>query len=428
MNENVGVVHHPLPGNIRVLPRDKLVEHLQVQEFGQLLAHQYCVRRFFLHFPSAFYALRNIRMRVEAVLGETQLNNEYRLFVGRKSTAIARCMRALDSRQFRALAVAGKRREFRELLEREIEPFEDQIHSPILPFLSDDDLERLCEILADGCKEVNKIHDELNFLDFYDPFAMSSFVSGKLLLTHYLSAKHGIHSVRPWAEWLQPENRWRHTREAELDDAMASIAHELAFVIRRPASNVHVYGGDQRIAVDGVELKNHLILAVPIDKTPTNIDSALRHFRDALRQAFVDTHGCYANVSSPEFDNSLFMQNFNERTFLVNQTRQYRSRLSGLWMWDLVNPVAHGCGLAVSDALESIAKEAEAQLKQLALTHKEPLYDDSSYKNQYDLAVRQITPKLMKTTDPRQPRELDQYLTSGMAVLGRRSPAEAPDI
>lgn len=419
MSSISGVIHHALPSRTRVLPQAKLLEFLQIQKFDQLLAHQYCVRRFYLHYPDAFCALQSIRSKIEAVLNETPLNNEQRLFLGRKITATARCMRVLDWRRARSLAATGDKAEFRKLLESEIEPDPNEITSPILCYLSNAQIGRLSDILIDGCKVVDKIQIELNFLDYYDPFALSNLVRGKSMLTHYLAAKHGSHSVRDWAKQMDPDNHWLYTIEAELDDELTGIVCESAFLAKRPASNVKIFGHNQHcISIDGVELKNHLILAVPTDRTPSHIDAAWRDFREALMAAFVDTCGCYANVGSLEFDNSLFMRNFNDRMFLVSQTKQYRSRLYGLWMWDLVNPIEGG-GLTIPEALDEIISEAEQQLKNLA--PDEIPYDSSTYNNNYDLAVKQIMPLQTKRLTTLKPRDLDKYLSADKTIIGRRT-------
>ncbi|KVR18338.1 hypothetical protein WK13_07605 [Burkholderia ubonensis] len=426
MSNISGVIHHALPNHTRVLTQEKLLEFLQIQMFDQLLAHQYCVRRLSLHYPDAFCALQAIRTQIEAVLAETPLNNEDRLFIGRRITATARCMRVLDSRQARAIGAAGEKAAFQRLLEHEIEPDPKEISFPILCHLSDAQVERLSNILGDSCAVVDKIQDELNFLDYYDPFALTNLVSGKSMLTHYLAAKHGVYSVHPWAEPLGRDNYWLHTREAELDEGLTGVVCEHAFLAKRPTSNVRIFGHDQhRISINGIELKNHLILAVPTDRAPTHIDATLRDFRDALKQAFIDMCGCYANVSSPEFDNSLFMRNFDERVFLIHETKQYRSRLYGLWMWDLVNPGESGSGLTVPQAIDKMIPEAEEQLKKFA--PDDTPYDFSSYKNHYDLAVRQIMPKPAKRTTLSKARELDRYLTFDMTILGRRPSAATAD-
>lgn len=421
MSSISGVIHHALPTRTRVLPQDKLIEFLQIQKFDQLLAHQYCVRRFSLHYPGAFRALRSIRSQIEAVLAETPLTNEGRLFIGRKISATARCMRMLDWRRAHSLVAKGNQAEFRQLLESEIEPDPNEITAPILHHLSSGHRDRLTKIVADGCEVVAKIQRELNFLDYYDPFSLSNLVSGESMLTHYLAAKHGVYSVRPWAKLLESDHYWLHTLEAELDEEMTGIVCENAFLANQP-SNVRIFGHDQHsISINGIELKNHLILAVPTDKTPTHIDAALRSFRDALKAANIDTRGCYANVSSPEYDNSLFMRNFDERMFLVRETKQYQSRLCGLWMWDLVSG-----GLTIPEAMDKLIPEAEKQMKNLAPS--ETLYDSSTYKNLYDQAVKQISPKRTKRSTAPHPRDLDRYLTSGPTILGQRTSAVPADV
>lgn len=146
-----------------------------------------------------------------------------------------------------------------------------------------------------------------------------------------------------------------------------------------------------------------------------------REFRAALREALIDNCGIYANVSTPEFDNSLFMRNYDERTFQVSETKQYRSKLYGLWMWDLVNPCNKGGGLTIPKAMDILIPEAEELLARLAPGEKP--YDSSTYKNYYDHAVKQITPKPTKRSPAPYLRDLDHYLTFGMAILGRRSSA-----
>ncbi|MDD4947919.1 MAG: hypothetical protein PHQ73_13705 [Gallionella sp.] len=211
MNNISGVIHHAAPPHTRVLPQEKLLEFLQIQKFDQLLAHQYCVRRFALHYPDAFCELRNIRSQIEAVLAETPLSNETRLFIGRRITTTARCMRALGLRQARALVTAGEKTKFRQLLKNEIETDQDKFFSPILCYLSDIQLDMLINILGDGCAFVDRIQVELNFLDYYDPFALSDLVRGKSMLTHYLAAKSGEYSVRPEAKWVGRDNYWLNT-------------------------------------------------------------------------------------------------------------------------------------------------------------------------------------------------------------------------
>lgn len=420
MSSISGVIHQAMPTRTRLLSQEELIEFLQIQKFDQLLAHQYCVRRFSLHYPDAFGKLRSIRSQIEEVLAKTALTNEGRLFIGRKITATARCMRMLAWRRTHLLVAKGEQAKFRQLLESEIEPDPKEITYPILYHLSNWHRNRLTEIVAEGCEAVAKIQSELNFLDYYDPFSLTNLVSGKSMLIHYLAAKHRVYSVRPWAERLGSDHYWLHTLEAELDDEMSGIVCENAYLANQP-SNVRIFGHDQHsISINGVKLKNHLILAVPTNRTPTHIDAALRHFRDALKAANIDMCGCYANVSSPEYDNSLFMRNFDERIFLVRETKQYQSRLCGLWIWDLVSG-----GLTIPKAMDKLIPEAEMQMKKLA--PGETPYDSSTYKNLYDQAVKQITPKPTKRSTAPHLRDLDRYLTSGAAILGRRTSAVPVD-
>lgn len=413
-----GVIHQAVPSQTRVLPRDQLIEFQQVQKFGQVLAHQYCVRRFALHYPAAFLELRNIRTQIEAVLSNTQLTTDKPSFyVGQRITVTACCMRLLDMRKAQAFAEDGKKSAIRRLLERELTPAPGRYAPTILRLLTSADRNALSEIICDGCAIVSRLKREFNFFDYFDPFAMSSLVSAKTMLTHYLSAKCGHFSVLPWAARLSNDNHWLYTKEAERDVDMTGIVCQNAFHTTLN-SNVRIFGHNQHnVSINGKKLENHLVLAVPTNMTPTRIDAMWREFRLALKEALIDNCGCYANVSTPEFDNSLFMRNYDERIFLVSETKQYRSKLYGLWMWDLVNPIDRS-GLSISKAMDQLIPEAEALLSRFA--PGETPYDSSTYKNYYDLAVKQITPKPNKRSRAPELRDLDYYLTYGMAILGRR--------
>lgn len=160
-------------------------------------------------------------------------------------------------------------------------------------------------------------------------------------------------------------------------------------------------------------------MAVPTRETPINIDAALRDFRSALKTAFIDNFGFYANISKPEFDNSLFMKNFEERKFLVTDTTQYRGKMQGLWLWDLVHPVTTKDGLTTLDAIDKVTLEAEQQLSQIA--PDEETYQFDSCKNCYDHAVAQIGPELSKMRTPPKSRALDRFITLSDVTLGYRS-------
>ena len=72
--------------------------------------------------------------------------------------------------------------------------------------------------------------------------------------------------------------------------------------------------------------------------------------------------------------------------------------------------------------MDKMIPEAEEQLKKF--THNETPFDESTYKNHYDLAVKQIMPKATKRSTIPQARDLDRYLTSGLMILGKRPSTE----
>lgn len=231
-------------GQAKTLADQKLIEFLAVQKFDQLLAHQYCVRRFLLNHPEYFNALRSIRNRIANVLVDTPLTNENRLYIGRTITAIARSMRMLDSLRIIDLARKGNTKEIRESFESELCSAPSDRMFPIFRYLNGDQILELVNIIRSGALIVEEIHKEVNFLDYYDPFSLTNLVEGKTMLKHYFSAKNRFYAVHHWALDLSSENHWLHTQEAELDDELTGIVCENGCLAKRPPSNVRIYGHD----------------------------------------------------------------------------------------------------------------------------------------------------------------------------------------
>lgn len=419
------VIHQVTPQRTRVLEDENLIEFIQIQKFDQLLAHQYCVRRFLLHYPAAFNSLNNIREKINSSLDSEFFTNENRLFIGRRITIIARSMRALHSYKIRSAAICGDKEKLRNLLEKELEPNEKDKFHPVLRYMTDEEVEILCDIFSEAAILFESIQSDSNFLNYYDAFALTNLVTGKTLFTHQISAKYGKYRVNAWAEYYNPEHYWLHTIAAELDEEMTGVVCENGYLQQQPESNVKIFGHNQhKIFINNTELKNHLILAVPTDQTPVQIDSALNNFRDCLKECFIDTRGMYANISTPEFDGSLFMRSFGSKEFLINETKQFRSRLCGLWIWDLVNPRKISDKISVEKAIDIVSSEVE-RLQQEFSPH-EKNYDFTSYKNYYNLTVKQIAPKPKTGYSNLTGRDLDRYLTNGTTVIGRFSTCENP--
>src|SRR5450830_19224 len=412
-------LHDPESGKVKQLADRNLLEFFEIQYFDQFLAHQYCVRRFALHHPNEYQLLKSIRLRFEEIFADTPLTNERRFMMGQRVTAEARSMNMLDSQGIRRLAKSEDKAEIRRELEKSIELPRERFVSPILGYLGDDQVDALVNVICESASVVHSLHQKLNFFDYYDSFALTCFVSGKNALNHYLTAKYDPAPDHIAADLeLSSDNYWHRTNKAQIDNELAAIVCESVFIPKRPPSNVYIFGHDQHtLTVNNTPLENYLILAVPTNETPIDIDGALRTFRAALKEAYIDRFGCYANVSTPTFDNSLFMTNFDKKIFLVSETKQYRSKLQGLWIWDLVHSVEIDgeASLSVDDALSQVSAEEYALLK--GIKDAGSPYDSSTSKNYYDFAVKQI--RALKSKKVRATK-LDQYLASEGVILGLR--------
>lgn len=396
---------------------ERSVPDLLKQEFDQLLAHQHCVRRLFLHFPDVFSALRKIRSDIENVLADTELVNEPILFRGSNVSAVARSMRALGSKEAKNAIKSNDFPSLRFHVAKEIQGRDERVY-PILFYIDESQLDEICDVLARSYYLIESFSKELNFFDIYDPFSLTCFAHARNILEWYYSAKNGLFKISLMAEKLNSDHHWKFVLESELGHEMAAIMIGNSYLANRPISNVKIFGHDQhQIKIDGFDIKNHLILAVPTDKAPVKIDSALRDFRIALINAFIDEKGSLANIDMRDLSNSLFMKNYDEKIFLANSVNSYKSILLGLWVWDMVNPQL-GPRLTVDESLEKVFMDAESLFQIIA--PDENIGNESTHKNGYDKAVKIIRPSPRIAQIPVIPSRLDEYLNNGQ-LLGRRT-------
>lgn len=287
-----------------------------------------------------------------------------------------------------------------------------------MEYISNEQIDELVATICYFASDISSFCEEYNYTDYFSPFALSNFVGGETLVTHYLATKAGKYSVKPYAKNKHKESQWLDTKEAIQDDELCGVKILNCCAIKKLTSNVKIFGHNQHeIKINGATLNNHLVLAVPTDRTPENIDFAMIMFRQALKEAFVDVNGCYANISTPSFDSSLFMTSYEDRSLFKEEIKQCRSKIQGLWAWDLV----HGCNakhygekMTIDNMCTNILLEEDAIKAKLG--YSEPSYVYESNRNYYNQAV-----KLIGSTSLNKQTNLDKYVTRASVILGKRN-------
>jgi hypothetical protein len=389
----------------------ELIRLLDMKKVDEILVQQYCIRRFRYHHRADFDKLVDIRQRLDLVLTDAGLKNDPDLFEESKVQALLSCMHFLSFQSNRNLVSKGLHQEFRENLKKELKSSFKL--DPMERFLNNEDIDCLTKILSESASHISDVNQRFNYLTYYSPFGTTNYVPGVKLIKHYLAGYHGKHSPRMDPNLFAKEALWLHSNESAADDQLSALVTTGSHEIIKFSSNVKILGHDQHvITVNGVRLENHLLLAIPTDQTPENIDESLRSLKKALMEALIDTRGAYHCVSRPDFDDSLFMSNFSFKPCFIEQWNQVRNRLVGLWTWDIANS-----DKTIAEAISEVEKETKNISKALSIS--ESCYSRKSINNYYDEAVCQIGPRSKAGKVNSKKRKIDKYVTKDNAILGQ---------
>lgn len=410
-----GYIHIPSRKKIKSITTLELINFHDKKQLDDILAHQYTIRRLALKYRPIYDLICSFRNELSTSLDKTPLKNTPRLFVGSKISALECCVSFFDSKKHRTGNLS--RSKIEEILSRKLKNLDNPAVSYISTLISDEIKKEISKIIKTYSESICDFYKNYNFTDYFSLFSLSNFITGKNLANHYYSTKAGKHKPKQlMAELGLDELRWRRTKEAIQDDEVCGIALLNCSAVKSLSSNVEIFGHNQHeIKINDQILANHLVLAVPLDRAPVNIDHALRLFRKALKNALIDANGYYAKVSNPEFDNSLFMTIHEDRSLLNEDIKQFRSRIQGLWGWDLVNsfntPLEEK--LTVMDMCDSLYIKEELLKRKLGI--QENCYAYESNKNHYDQTVKLIGSEKRTTQTA-----LDKHVTRDNTILGHR--------
>lgn len=413
-SHRVGFFYNQDKKSIKADQGRKLIGHHDTKFLDSFLAHQYTIRRLIITHPEQHNSIVELRAKLDAVLDKTGLNNKQKLFAGTKVCALERCMSFFELQKNRKLKIPPK--QIKESIIYNLTSADIRGIYNISYAFEDSHLSEISNIITESSPAIIDFFESYNYTDYYTLFSLSNFVSGENLAKHYLSTKSGHHSLKVTAELGHEELQWYRTDEAVEDDELSGITTLNCSSIKKLTSNIQILGHDQHsISINGTQLKNHLVLAVPLDKAPENIDHALIMFRQALKEALIDVNGYYAAVDTPDFSNSLFMSNHEDRTLLSEGIKQFRSKIHGLWGWDLVNAPKKPEDKLTRDQMCDELIQHEQKLKD-SLKIKESCYAYDSNRNYYDKTSKIIGSKKTKAQTL-----LDKYVTRSNTTIGLRS-------
>jgi hypothetical protein len=210
---------------------------------------------------------------------------------------------------------------------------------------------------------------------------------------------------------IYEETLWMYSASQGPDDDLFSLLNSRDYHPWHSSRNIKIFGDSQHtIEINGHLLENHLILCVPTNETPDNIDAALEEFRLALLQKFRENIGGHYAISESEFDESIFMNQLVHNPCLIKDWDQIQKFMIGLWTWD-----RHWFNKeTISNACENILDQIETIKEEIGATGIYP-YSNITVKRFYEDSAKEIRAHSPK--EPLSSAKIDQFVTRTQSVI-----------
>jgi hypothetical protein len=377
----------------------------------ELIVLQHVIRRFKLHHEADFCKLLELRKELGDILRTVFPKNSQSIFFEDLYVqSLWCCMSFLDSR-------------------KNLQEIEQNGVKWVLPVLREDlknifstsnlmhvdclDLTSLAKILTKFGADIADINRRLNYTRFFSLLGLTSYVSGCQLYTHYINAKFDRHKNKHDIidSMIDNEALWMFSPESINDDDFSVLLKTPSGAPLRTSKNIQIFGGKQHsISINNIQLKNRLVFSVPTNETPDRIDDALREFRAALMQEYINNCDGYFNVSTDDHSNSIFMTQFVHEACLIKDWDQVQKSITGLWSWDISNQKDNSVIFACMQVAKKI-KENKTRLQ-----HDLPIYLPGTIQSHYVLVNKLIGPRI--SNKPLKPTKIDRFITRSENILG----------
>lgn len=406
--------------------RDTQLRSRLTHRLDELFIHQHVVRRFMLNHPDEFNSLESLRKELENCLLISPDSHENSLQAWAVRTAqVAQCINHFDDLANLRLAATGEREVAYQNFLGDLFGGGNSFELP--PVISrslaedDDTCIKVFEILLKHAKPVLQIREQLNFFDYYSPFAMTCFAEGENMYLNYIKAKANIDTLMPGFNDENtpfPEALWLFTIGAATDDQLSSLVHTYCYRLHMPSRNIRIVGSNQTVTINGEVIDDCLFFCVPTNQIPDRIDESLNYFRDALYSK-LDSYSFWISKERPKFESSRFMTQFSRAPLLVNSRDQVQKNIVGLWVWDKIN--LYGANISGTYQQDDVYKQVHDEMNSLktAFNHDIDVYSENTIKT-YSIETSSLIGSINSKKTP-SPRELDKFITGEDIHLGRRN-------
>lgn len=379
-----------------------------MKKIDEIIVQQYCIRRLRLESPTEFTELMSFRKELDDILKDAGFTIPTKPIKASRVSALMGCLRFVELKKNRKLLCQGEREiKSQALLDELVDNSSIDVAKHLL---SGEVVDRLLSALLKWEPFVTEFENKYNYLKYYSLFGVTNYAPGDVIFKRFFEAYHGLDDVYFDAQMFRKEALWLHSKKSYCDEHLAPLVSTGANEVIHFSSNIQILGGGQhKIVVEGSELKNHLVLAIPTNQTPDNIDESLRKLRIALMNEFVEQGGYY-RFSSQAFTGSRFMSDFAYKPCVVGQWNRVKNKIVGLWAWDLSrdNTVTDTVRI-VRERMGEVAKDAGM---------KATGYSEKSIQAYYESAVGQIGTGRRMGDNFVKIRDIDRQVTKSEIVLG----------
>ena len=338
--------------NKRLLP--PMANHTQ-KLLDSFFVQQCIVRRFYKKNTEVFEKLVSFRNQLELIV-EKDLGCSVP-----QAHVVYYIMNAMQNSKVLSLLENDDLTECRDLLFDILEPMDCVFQTEVKNLLSDDTINEIIELMGDSVSIIFDIMNKTNVFRYYNIYASTIIVNFEDLIVIQKLAEVGKIPTTIFAEKSPPLTKWlglvympseKSTEQIFEDLKLGSTYRDLYCLIKcggitRKFNSENIQIIDDRIGnvvIDGKKSDGRLYLSVPYTKTPTDIDEALRLFKNSLTGLLIDEGVYRYNTEDEDYWQSKFYnKNDGANTpngrgdtniVLVKQKNSFLKLQSGLLVWD----------------------------------------------------------------------------------------------
>lgn len=336
--------------------RSLMANHTQ-KLMDDFFVHQCIVRRFCEKNRDVFEKLVSFRNQLELIV-KKDLGCPIA-----QAHVVYQIMNTMQKNKVLSLLKNNELNEGKDIIFEMVEPINNIFQTEIEELLEDDTINEIIELMGDSVSMIFDIMNTTNVFRYYNIYASTIIVDFEDLIVIQKLAEIGKIPTTIFAEKSPPLTKWlsliyrplgKSTEQIFEDLKLGSTYRDLYCLIEcqgviRKFNSENIQIIDDRIGdivINGRKSDGRLYLSVPYTKLPTDIDEALRLFKNSINERLIDEGVYRYNTEDEDYWQSKFYNKNNGANtpnsrgdtsiVLVKQKNSFLKLQSGLLVWDKV--------------------------------------------------------------------------------------------